>query len=93
MTTQTLRQLRMSAGVTQEEAGKVLGITKQAYGRKENGFREVTLTEAAKLAELFGVNDSTILRARRVPESVTEEAPGERATGDPAGGEGGAETE
>lgn len=65
----TLRDIRESAATTQEEAGRALGITKQAYGRKENGTRLLTVDEAVILARLFGVPESEILKAPRVPNS------------------------
>jgi transcriptional regulator with XRE-family HTH domain len=69
--TQTLKQIREAAGQTQEQAGEALGITKQAYGRKESGKRPLTTEEAVILAGLFGVTDAEITRARRVTKSVT----------------------
>lgn len=69
--TQTLKQIREAAGQTQEQAGEALGITKQAYGRKEKGRRPLTTDEAVILAQLFKVTDAEITRAQRVTESVT----------------------
>lgn len=74
MQARTLREIREAAGKTQETAGKALDITKQAYGRKECGKRPLGADEALILASLFKVTEAEILRAVRVPVTVTREA-------------------
>jgi DNA-binding XRE family transcriptional regulator len=48
-----LRVFRTYHGVTQEEVGKVLGITKTSYCLKENGTYKITLDDMLKLAEKY----------------------------------------
>ena len=42
---------RVMLGFNQENFGKLLGITKQSYGQKENGKRDFTDSEKKKLKE------------------------------------------
>jgi transcriptional regulator with XRE-family HTH domain len=74
MTDVTLEGLRKAAGKTQKQAADALGITIQAYGRKEKGLRLLRAEEADTLANLFGVTPQEVIRAKRVTESDTREA-------------------
>lgn len=69
----TLKVLRERSNKTQQQAADALGITKQAYGRKERGLRLLQAEEARILAELFGVTYEEVLLAPRVTDSDTEE--------------------
>ena len=67
----TLEQLRARSGKTMQEVAEVLGVTKQAYWRKEKGLRLLKLQEADKLAHLFGIPvEEVISSARKVTKSV-----------------------
>lgn len=48
-----LKSLRASRGYTQGEMALKLGISKNAYNRKELGLREFTLSEAKKISDIF----------------------------------------
>lgn len=49
-----LQQKREEAGMTQEELGRKLGISRQAVSLLENGTNKPTVTNAKKLGEILG---------------------------------------
>lgn len=49
-----LKEARERAGLTQEEVGKYLGMTKVAYGRYERADRRILIAELHKVATLVG---------------------------------------
>ena len=51
----TLREIRMEKGYTLDQMAELLGATKQALSRYENGKRTPKITVAAKFAEKLGV--------------------------------------
>ena len=48
-----LKQLRIENGLTQEDMGDMLGISRTAYLSKEIGTRGINLNEAKKISDLF----------------------------------------
>lgn len=57
-----LRDLRKNNNLTQTEAAELLGISQNHYCNIENGIRqaELTLSTAAKIADLFNISLSMI---------------------------------
>lgn len=51
-----LRKCRAAIGATQEDVVRETGITYSTYRRYERGGSEPTLSDAARLAEYFGVS-------------------------------------
>ena len=51
-----LKSKRESAGLTQEELGRKLGISRQAVSLLENGTNKPTVENAKKLGEILGFN-------------------------------------
>jgi transcriptional regulator with XRE-family HTH domain len=50
-----IKTLRENNNFTQNEISDLLGITAQAYGRKENGKRNFSIYEAQVLADFYSV--------------------------------------
>lgn len=53
---QRLKELRIEKGITQEDLGKVLGVTKGTISRYENGISSPGVSEVKLLSEYFNVN-------------------------------------
>ncbi|GAB4434124.1 MAG: hypothetical protein OHK0040_05040 [bacterium] len=51
-----IKQLRKKNNFTQSFIAKELGISRQTYMQIEEGKRDITITEANKLASIFGLN-------------------------------------
>lgn len=66
-----LKQLRESKGLSQEEMGKYLGITRQAYGKYEKGTSEPDHKTLVKLSKYFSVTTDFLLGKSDTP-SLTE---------------------
>jgi DNA-binding XRE family transcriptional regulator len=58
-----LVEARKHARYSQEAVAKMLGITRPTYAKMEHYQDKVTIAEAKKLAELFGVDVSEIFFA------------------------------
>lgn len=57
----TLRELRLQKGLSQDQVALVLMISRQAYSRYENNERELSLDALCKLADFFGKTTDYIL--------------------------------
>lgn len=77
-----LKELRISRGVTQEELGKILGVTKASICCYEKGTRTPTIENLIDLVEYFGVSadyllgcEKQIMTNKKKPKSylMTEE--------------------
>ena len=55
-----LRELRRQNKMSQEDLGKLLGLTKQSVSRYENG-RPITMETVKKIADIFNVSPSTLM--------------------------------
>lgn len=51
-----LRDLREDNDLKQEDIAKILNITKQAYGRYENGTRKLSIEDLIKLCDFYNVS-------------------------------------
>lgn len=69
-----LRQLREKAEFSQDYVATKIGISRPTYVQIEKGERELTVSEATTLAELFDINLADFLRARDVskPDVIIE---------------------
>ncbi|MBC7362195.1 MAG: DUF4065 domain-containing protein [Candidatus Aminicenantes bacterium] len=59
-----IRELREKNGFSQEYVAKHLGLSRPTYIQIEQGKRELTLTEARKLAALFGIKAEQLLETK-----------------------------
>lgn len=68
-----LRRLRKANGLTQCDTAELLGVSQNYYCNIENGLRQadLTLSTAAKIADLFNIPLSTI---RNHEESLAAES-------------------
>lgn len=57
----TISNLRKQKGLTQQQVAEKLGISRTSYIALEKGVRELCITEAKKLAEIFGVSANIFL--------------------------------
>ena len=56
-----LRELRKSAGLTQQQISEMLNIRQQSYARYENGTGEPNLDTVVKIAGIFEVSVDYLL--------------------------------
>lgn len=56
-----IKELRMENRLTQENIAEVLGISRAAYCRYENGSRELPLALLVRLADIFNTSTDYIL--------------------------------
>lgn len=56
--TNRLRQLRKSLDLTQQNMGKLCGISKSAYSMIENGRSKLTMRNRALIIDALNVNES-----------------------------------
>lgn len=78
--TQRLRELRKSRGLTQQDLGNYLSISRQGYSHYENGTRTPDVHVLERLASLYGLSVSALLSApkktaRSSGKTVEEERP------------------
>ena len=52
---ENLRRIRKERGMTCEQMGKVIGIQKSTYSKKEHGKVPFTLTDAEKISNFFKI--------------------------------------
>lgn len=57
----TLRERRKDAGYTQDEVARVLGVNQTMVLQIERGTKQLSLLNAAKLADLFGCTIEDLL--------------------------------
>lgn len=68
----TLRELREERGLTQGDMAKIIGISMPNFSKKENGIIRVSLEEAKKMADLFGVKIDDIFFAIKGSKKETK---------------------
>lgn len=61
-----LREARQEANLTQAEVADHLGVSRPTYIKMEKHPDEVTISDAIKLADLFGVEVDAIFFGRKV---------------------------
>ena len=52
----TIKKLRLTRGISQAEMAQKMGIARTSYIAVEQGNRELTLAEAAKIGDVFGLS-------------------------------------
>ncbi|MFR5471274.1 MAG: helix-turn-helix transcriptional regulator [Romboutsia sp.] len=67
-----VKSYRKFYNLTQSDMADKLGITLQNYYQKENGIREFKLSEAKKIADLFGVSIEDIFFTNEVNKMITK---------------------
>lgn len=67
-----VKSYRKFYNLTQSDMADKLGITLQNYYQKENGIREFKLSEAKKIADLFGVSIEDIFFTSEVNKMITK---------------------
>ena len=78
---QFIKERRLARDLTQEYLAARLGISRPTYRKIENGGREITLSEAERLAEELGMT-LTDLHQRKAPKrSVTVREPARKRSG------------
>lgn len=66
-----LKKLRFEQGLSQEELGKMLGVTKQQIGRIENGHSKLTDEKRKMLLDLFpDLQSNTVAAAAKLPDVI-----------------------
>ena len=59
-----IKEMRINAGLTQEQIGEILGVKQSQYHRWESGKRDYPIGTIIRLAEYFGVSTDYILLGR-----------------------------
>ena len=73
MFSDTLKKLRLSKGLSQEELGDIIGVSKSTIGMYEQGQRIPKAdTTFRKLAEYFGVSIDYLMGLEESPEPQSE---------------------
>lgn len=67
-----IRQLREEVGLSQAEFADKLGLSRPTVGKLERDEYELTVTEAQKSAELFGLSLEDLLARRRLARPVVD---------------------
>lgn len=68
-----LARLRREAGMTQTEAARAVEVSQSTWSGWECGTRQITLVDAARVADMFGVSLDE-LAGRTPPASTTAES-------------------
>ncbi len=65
---QTIKRLRLENGFSQDFLAKELKMSRPTYTQIETGQRELTVSEASKLASIFGISLEKFLKKDKSPE-------------------------
>lgn len=57
---QRIKAERIAAGISQQEMAKILGVSRGAYWKRENGQTPIGAEELAKIAETVGISKNNI---------------------------------
>jgi transcriptional regulator with XRE-family HTH domain len=79
-----LRELRTKRNFSQERLAEEIGISRPTYFQIEKGERELTVTEAQKIAEIFGMTLEDFLGGKD-PHVVVPNLPSKRKTEESSG--------
>lgn len=74
MKSKTLQQLRNNKGLTQEQASKVFGVTKEYLSMLENGDRNPSDSLKEKMAKLYNCEIADIFLAINSTKRLKKEA-------------------
>lgn len=67
-----LKKLRQENDVSQEFLAEKIGVSRPTYAQIENGARDMSVKEAQKLAQFFGLSLENFLAGKKIPESKVE---------------------
>jgi len=67
-----LKKLRQKQGVSQEFLAKKINVSRPTYAQIENGARDMSVKEAQKLAQFFGLSLEDFLDGKKILESKVE---------------------
>lgn len=67
-----LKKLRQEHDISQEFLAKKIGVSRPTYAQIENGARDMSVKEAQKLAQFFGLSLENFLAAKKIPELKVE---------------------
>ncbi|EFX56373.1 DNA-binding helix-turn-helix protein [Streptococcus sp. C300] len=67
-----IKELRKQKKVTQQEVAEAIGVTRRGFQKWENGESQITLKNAAQLADYFGVPLSYLLNQEEEWEKLQE---------------------
>lgn len=75
--TKFIQRLRKGRSLTQEYLASELGISRPTYIQVERGERDLTITEAKKLADIFGISLQDLLQGRdtSITATISKEKP------------------
>ena len=76
-----LRQLRTKRNISQQQLAEEIGVSRPTYLQIEKGERELTVTEAQKLAEIFGMTLEDFLGGKQ-PSVTLPNLPARQKTED-----------
>jgi len=82
MLSKFIQQLRKKHSLTQKYLSSELGISRPTYMQIERGKRELTISEAKKLAAVFGMSLENFLAAKEPKQNVTIEKKPIKKSGD-----------
>lgn len=72
-----IRQLRLEKGLTQDELGKLLGVSHSAIAKYENGMTaNIKMATVAKMAKIFNCKPSYVMALDDDPKAVSVDMPG-----------------
>ena len=63
-----LKNLRLSANLTQEQFAEIIGVSRTAVAKWENGYAEPTLQNIVRISEIFDVGTDYLLGVKRKRE-------------------------
>jgi len=67
-----LKKLRQEDGTSQEFLAKKIGVSRPTYAQIESGARDMSVKEAQKLAQFFGLSLENFLAGKKIPELKVE---------------------
>ena len=69
-----IKAIREAHGLTQEEFGKIAGVTDKAVSTWENGTKTPRMGAIQKIADYFGMQKSEIIDDNLTSDSINEDA-------------------
>ncbi|MCF7794928.1 DUF4065 domain-containing protein [Patescibacteria group bacterium] len=67
-----LKKLRQEQDISQDFLAEKIGVSRPTYAQIENGARDMSVKEAQKLAQFFGLSLENFLNGKKIPESKVE---------------------
>ncbi|MEA2088270.1 MAG: DUF4065 domain-containing protein [Patescibacteria group bacterium] len=67
-----IKKLRQEHDISQEFLAEKIGVSRPTYAQIESGARDMSVKEAQKLAQFFGLSLENFLAGKKIPESKVE---------------------